>query len=170
MCCHPQQNKSGLFSCPAILSFFYITKITKSFCLSFRTTFVLITKLKKNCTSPSTAMPMRTYRAAGQAKMSKSQTSAGNQECLNDQEWSTFVFMSILKSDICQMSSVKCQMFMLILETCWTTFDFMSMLKSPCLLFINKTGHAFYTSTTSPNPVSLEFIELVPSVPLNLRK
>ena len=44
--------------------------------------------------------------------------------------WTTFVFMSLLKSDICQMSRVKCQMLMLILGTCWTTFVFMSMLKS----------------------------------------
>ena len=42
----------------------------------------------------------------------------------------TFVFMSMLKSDIYQMSSVKCQMLMLILGTWWTTFVFMSKLKS----------------------------------------
>ena len=43
--------------------------------------------------------------------------------------WTTFVFMSMLKSDIYQMSSIKCQMLMLILGTCRTTFVFMCIAK-----------------------------------------
>ena len=64
--------------------------------------------------------------------------------------WTTFVFMSMLKSEyllLCQMSHFAChmshvtlrmshvisQMLMLILGTCWTTFVLMSMRKSEYL-------------------------------------
>ena len=54
--------------------------------------------------------------------------------------------MLILHLVICEMSSVKCQLLMLILGTCWTTFVFMSMLKSgmyvKCELSIVKYGVA----------------------------
>ena len=72
--------------------------------------------------------------------------------------WTTFVFMSMLKCGICQVSNVKCsswslghaelllfsclcskvayvkcQMLMLILGACWTNFVFMSLVNCRCL-------------------------------------
>jgi len=58
----------------------------------------------------------------------------------------------------------------LILGTCWTSFVFMSMLKSRCLypkiamLFLTKLFiYAFFGTTSAPAPLTLPFIELVPS-------
>ena len=59
--------------------------------------------------------------------------------------WTTFVFMSMLKSGICQVSNVK--MLMLILGTCWTSFVFMSMLKC-CFLWM-KSAMLFLDDTLS---------------------
>ena len=49
--------------------------------------------------------------------------------------WTTFVFMSMLKSEYLYIAHVICQMLMLILGTCWTTFVFMSTLKC-CFLWV----------------------------------
>jgi len=56
--------------------------------------------------------------------------------------------------------AVICQLLMLITGTCWTTFVFMSMLKSHCLW--PKIAMCFFWQPPHP-PVSLEFLELVPS-------
>ena len=53
--------------------------------------------------------------------------------------------------------SIKGQMLILILGTCQTTFFFMSMLK------VTDYKYFFTAASTSPSPVSLDVIELVPS-------
>ena len=63
--------------------------------------------------------------------------------------WTTFVFMSMLKSHclwlfvMLSCHAAICQVLMLITGTCWTTFVFMSMLRSHCLwLFVILSCHA----------------------------
>ena len=74
--------------------------------------------------------------------MSECQTKAGNLECMNVwMFWTTFVFMSMLKT-YSHTFSLSLSLFLTLtlfqsliqsFSTCWTSFVFISMLKSRCL-------------------------------------
>ena len=70
----------------------------------------------------------------------------------------TFVLMSMLKSDICQMSTAYVDPWDMLNNFCFHVY-------AQKWLFIAENCNAFFltAASTSPSPVSFEFIELVPS-------
>ena len=85
--------------------------------------------------------------------------------------WTTFVFMSMLKCGICEMSSVKCQMSSVKCQMwnvnclCWSLGHAEQLLFS-CLcsnVAVDGWKYQWFFLTASPCPVSGPIIELVPS-------
>ena len=119
----------------------------------------------------------RVMRLRRSQKMSECQTKAGNQECMNVwMFWTTFVFMSMLKTYSHTFSlSLSLTLTLSHSHTLSISHSItLDMLNKFCFhlyaqksLFIRENCNGFFltaaAAASSPSPVTLEFIELVPS-------